>query len=54
MELPAPIIGKNDYKPVLQMVVGPPLGGLVLGKWLILEPGKNNGKSFPMTFISPS
>ena len=33
---------------------GLPLGGLVLGKRLILEPGKNNGKSFPMTFISPS
>lgn len=53
MDLLAPIIGKNDCKPVLQMVVGPPRGGLLLGKWLLLEPGKNNGTSFPMPFVSP-
>ena len=54
MDLPAPIIAKNDYKRVLQMVAGPPHGGLLLSKRLVLEPWKNNGKSFPMTFISPS
>lgn len=27
MDLPALIIGNNDCKPVLQMVVGPPRGG---------------------------
>lgn len=32
MDLPAPIIGKNDYKPVLQMVVGPPLGWACIGQ----------------------
>ena len=32
MDLPAPIIGKKDYKPVLQMVVGPPLGWACIGQ----------------------
>ena len=54
MDLPAPIIAKNDYKRVLQMVAWPPHGGLLLSKRLVLEPWKNNGKSFPTTFISPS
>ena len=53
MDLPALIIGNNDRKPVLQMVAGPPRGGPLLGKRLLLEPAKNNGKSFPMPFISP-
>ena len=53
MDLLAPIIGKNDCKPVLQMVAGPPCGGLLLGKRLLLEPGKNNGTSFPMPLVSP-